>query len=234
MLNAHTKILATCVSAVVMATTASAQELTAEQQAMFEQMMRNSGMDPEQYNAARAQLKTAQKFGDLVRYSLVGVYQSRTNVSADQNWMAYADVTDRVEMQFDWKVSEAKLMSIASVQNQKSTLANPRNPEPKCAPPKVSGAFEYDLKSIVQGIGATIRLNMQTSFPPLQVHQFCTGALKSVQPKQTMGMHEFTVPPPTMLSMTLPPNGDLTLSSDGKSLVHRKGGWTWTFTPRAK
>lgn len=213
---------------------AQGQELSAEEKALLEQMMRNTGVDPRQVSAAAAIAQKAQQFGDVVRYSVVGVYQSRTNVSADSSWMAYADVTDRVEMQFDWKLSEGKLMGAPSLQNHKATLANPRNPEAKCAPPKVNGPFEYDLKSIEQGIAATIRLNVQTSFPPVQVHQFCTGALKPIAAKQTMAPLEFSVPPPTMLGMALPPNGPVTLSSDGKSLVHRNQGWTWTFTPRAK
>ena len=234
MFTPHIRCIFTCFAAIGLATVAQGQELTPEQQAIVDQMMRSNGLDPEQMRAARAQAQRAQQFGDVVRYSVVGVYQARTNVSAEPNWIAYADVGDRVEMQFDWKVAEAQLMSAASLQNRESTLANPRNWEAKCAPPKINGPFEYDLKSIEQGIGGTIRLHMQTSFPPVQVHQFCTGALKAIPAKQTMVMHEFSVPPPTMLSMSLPPNGAITLSSDGKSLVHQKDGWTWTFTPRKK
>ena len=118
--------------------------------------------------------------------------------------------------------------------NRQATLANPRNWEAKCAPPKINGPFEYDLKSVEQGIGGTLRLHVQTSFPPVQVHQMCTGAVKSIAAKQTMGAHEFMVPPPTMLSMSLPPGGPVALSADRKSLVHQKDGWTWTFTPRNK
>jgi hypothetical protein len=228
------KIGAIAACAIAVAVPTGAQDMSAADRALLEQMMRNAGMDPEQVKAASAQFQKAQQFGDVVRYSVVGVYQSRTNVSADQNWIAYADVTDRVEMQFEWKTSEARLVSSAALQNGKSTLANPRNWEAKCAPPKVNGPFEYDLKSIEQGIGGTIRLHFQTSFPPVQVHQFCTGALKAIAPKQTSVTHEFMVPPPTMLGMSLPPNGDVTLSQDGKSLVHKKDGWTWTFTPRAR
>lgn len=233
-MNALTKMLTTCTISIAVGTAVHAQDMSAADRALLEQMMRNAGVDPAQVKAAAAQAQAAQRFGDVVRYNIVGVYQGRTNVSADQNWLAYADVSDRVEMQLDWKISEAKLVSIASLQNGKATLANPRNPEAKCAPPIVSGPFEYDLKSIEQGIGANLRVHIQTSFPSVQVHQFCTGALKSIAAKQAQVIEELFVPPPTMLSMPLPPDGAVTLSSDRKSLVHKKGGWTWTFTPRTQ
>lgn len=234
MSNVRSKLLATGIIALELAAAAGAQELTAEERAILDQMMRNAGVDPQQANAASAQLQRAQQFGDKVRYRVVGVYRDRTNVSADPNWMAYADVTDRVELQLDWQLSEAKLIGAASLQNAKATLANPRNPEAKCAPPSVQGPFEYDLKSAEQGIGGALRLHVQTSFPPVQVHQFCTGALKAIAAKQTMVTHDLMVPPPSMLAMQLPANGEMTRSADGNSLVHRKGGWTWTFTPRPK
>ncbi len=211
-----------------------APELTPEQQALFDEMVRSSGADPAMVNAARAQAKAAEKFSDVVRYSVTGVYQARTNVSADANWIAYADVGDRVELQFDWKLSEARLVSTASIQNHAATLANPRNWEAKCAPPAVNGPFEYDLRAVEQGIGGALRLHVQTRFPPVQVHQFCTGALKSIAPKNVLGPMEFMVPPPTMLGMQLPAGGPVTRSADGKSLVLQQGGWRWTFTPRAR
>src|SRR5689334_19874379 len=111
---------ARCALALALAASASAQELTPEQQALFDEMVRNSGADPAVLNAARAQAQAAAKLGDVVRYSVTGVYQARTNVSADANWIAYADVGDRVELQFDWKVSEARLVSTASIQNHAS------------------------------------------------------------------------------------------------------------------
>lgn len=205
---------------------AVAEEMSEEDQAILDQMA--------QMEAAQAQMRVAQQFGDVVRYSVVGSYQAQTNVSADANWIAYADVTDRVELQLQWQLSEGKMIGAPSIQNHKATLANPRNWEKKCAPPKIEGPFEFELKKVEAGLGGTMRLHMQTNFPPVQVHQMCTGALKPVAAKQTPGMVELFVPPPTMLAMPLPANGDVTRSADGKSLVHKKGGWTWTFTPRGQ
>ncbi len=118
------------------------------------------------------------------------------------------------------------------MQNHKATLANPRNWEKKCAPPKINGPFEYDLKKVEEALGGSARLHIQVSYPPVQVHQMCTGALKAVAAQQKNNVVELFIPPPSMLAMPLPPNGTVTRSADGKSLVHKKDGWTWTFTPR--
>jgi hypothetical protein len=224
--------IASCLVALGLSFQGSAQELTPEQQAVLDDMIRKAGGDPAVVNAARAQAQAAGQWADVVRYSVTGVYQARTNVSADSNWMAFADVGDRVSMQFDWQVSEARLVSAVSTENHAATFANPRNPEAKCAPPTVTGPFEYDLRAAEQGIGGTLRLHIQTRFPAVQVHQFCTGTLKPIAAKNSLGQFELMVPPPTMLAMALPPGGTITRSSDGKSLVHQQGGWRWTFTPR--
>ena len=234
MLTIYARTLVSCLAVLGAANVAHAQELTPEQQALFDQMVRNAGGDPAALKAAQAQAKANAQWNDVVRYSAIGVYRERTNVSSDQNWLAYADVSDRIEMQFDWKMSDAQLLGTPTIQNHKATLANPRNPEAKCAPPTVNGPFEYDLKSVEQGIGANLRIHVQTSYPPVQVHQFCTGAMKSIPAKQRTQPQEFMVPPPTMLSMSLPAGGTVTRSSDGKSLILKNDGWTWTFTPRNK
>jgi hypothetical protein len=45
---------------------------------------------------------------------------------------------------------------------------------------------------------------------------------------------ELTVPSPVLFGMALPESGDLRVSPDRKSLIQKKAGWTWTFTPSAK
>ena len=43
----------------------------------------------------------------IVRYHIVGVYQAKTDVIGDVNWIGYADVTDNVTIDLDWKIPEA-------------------------------------------------------------------------------------------------------------------------------
>jgi len=39
------------------------------------------------------------------------------------------------------------------------------------------------------------------------------------------------VPSPVMLGMALPDSDNLRISADRKSMIQKKAGWTWTFTP---
>jgi hypothetical protein len=206
---------------------AAAQDMTPEQRAFVEQMMRQQGIDP----AVLEQAAAAQRFDDVTRYRVVGVYQTKTNVSADPNWMAFADVGDRVELNFAWKLSEGQLVGTPALQNHAATLANPRNPEPKCAPPKVDGRYEQDLRIAKQGIGANLELQFEVAHPAVQAPQFCTGAPKAIAARRVGRRIDLPVPAPTLLSMNLPASGDVRVSSDKKSLIYAREGWTWTYTP---
>jgi hypothetical protein len=37
-----------------------------------------------------------------------------------------------------------------------------------------------------------------------------------------------------MLGMALPDSDNLSISPDKKSMIQKKAGWTWTFTPSVK
>jgi hypothetical protein len=52
-----------------------------------------------------------------------------------------------------------------------------------------------------------------------------------VPAKVSIRSEALVVPSPMMLGMPLNGSDGLTLSGDRKSLVVKKGGWTWTFTP---
>ena len=52
---------------------------------------------------------------EVVRYHIVGVYQARTNVIGDPNWIGYADVTDRVTIDLKWKLTESKMLGVPAI-----------------------------------------------------------------------------------------------------------------------
>ena len=169
---------------------------------------------------------------EVVRYHIVGVYQARTNVIGDPNWIGYADVTDRVTIDLKWKLTESKMVGVPAIQNQKSVVENLRNYEPKCLPPVLKGDYEhFDLVEIKEGLGGALELEVRTSYPASQVAQFCTGAYKSIPAKTDSHPVEFVVPSPVMMAMPLPDSDNLRVSPDKKSLIVKKDGWTWTFTP---
>ena len=169
---------------------------------------------------------------ETVRYHIVGVYQARTNVIGDPNWIGYADVTDRVTIDLKWSLTESKMVGVPTIQNQKSVVENLRNYEPKCLPPVLKGDYEhFDLMEIKEGLGGALELEVRTSYPASQVAQFCTDAYKSIPAKTDTHPMEFVVPSPVMMAMPLPDSDALRVSADKKSLVVKKAGWTWTFTP---
>jgi hypothetical protein len=215
------------------------QKMSAEEEAIYKSMIKSTGNDPDMATEAIKKNESSRRWTEgkdgIVDYHIVGVYQGRTNIVGDSNWIGYADVTDRVVIDLKWKPSESKLVGKPTFQNTKSEVKNPRNPEPSCLPPVLKGEYEhYELQGIKQGLGGALELQVQTTYPVVEVAQFCTGKRKSVPGSRKTRSEELVVPSPVMLGMSLPDSDNLRISADKKSLIHKKAGWTWTFTPSTK
>jgi hypothetical protein len=169
---------------------------------------------------------------EVIRYHIVGVYQGQTNVIGGSNWIGYADVNDRVTIDLNWKLSASMFVGTPIILNEKSTIANLRNYQPGCAPPVLKGEYEhYDLLGMKAGMAGALELQVRTTYPAAEVVQSCTGTHKAVPGDIDVRPEDFVVPSPVMLAMPLPASDDLSISKDRKSLIHKKDGWTWTFTP---
>ena len=186
-------------------------------------------------SAAHAQqmdMDAMMKWGaaDLIHYHIVGVYQGKPTIASGA--AARADVTDRVVIDFNWKLSEMKLVGAATFQNTKTTLTNPVDSEPKCLPPVLKGEFEhYDLLSIKDGLSGSLEFQVQTKYPVVEVAQFCTASRKAVPAKNVVEEEQFVVVSPVSFGMPLPDSDDLRISADKKSLIRKADDWTWTYTP---
>ncbi len=166
----------------------------------------------------------------VIRYHIVGVYQGQPPIAGDGS--GRADVTDRVVIDLKWKLSESKLVGTPSFQNTKTVLSNPRDREPSCLPPVLKGEYEhYELLGVKDGLGGALELQVQTTYPVAEVAQFCTASRKPVPASRKTRPEELVVPSPVMFGMPLPDSDDLRISPDKKSLITKKAGWTWTFTP---
>ena len=151
--------------------------------------------------------------GGIVYYHVVGVYQGRTNVVGDPNWIGYADATDRIEIDLAWKLADSKLVGTSTFKNSKSEVTNLRNWEPKCLPPVLKGEYEhYELLGIRQGLGGNLELQVQTTYPVVEVVQFCTGSRKTVPASRKTRAEEFGVLSPVMLGSWT--QGDSGLAKD--------------------
>jgi hypothetical protein len=169
---------------------------------------------------------------DLVRYHIVGVYQAPASVASDGS--GQADITDQVVMDLTWKLSEAKMIGTPTFQNTKSTAAKLRDREPSCLPPILKGELEfYDLLSVKNGLGGALELQIQSTYPVVEVAQSCTASRKSVPAKKTTRTEDFAIVSPVTFAMPIPDSDDLRISRDKKSFIVKKQGWTWTLTPTA-
>lgn len=167
---------------------------------------------------------------DLVRYHIVGDYQGQPSIAS--NGSGRADVTDRVVIDLTWKLSESKLVGTPRFQNSKTAIKNPRDMEPSCLPPVLKGEYEhYELLGIKDGLGGALELQVQTTYPEVDIAQFCTASRKPVPASRKTRPEELVVTSPMMLAMPLPDSDNLRISQDKKSLIHKNAGWTWTFTP---
>jgi hypothetical protein len=125
-----------------------------------------------------------------------------------------------------------KLVGQPTFQNTKSTVTNPVDYEPKCLPPILKGDYEhYELLGIKEGLSGMLEFQVQTSYPVVEVAQFCTASRKSVPAKKETTSEQFVVVSPVSFGMPLPDSDDLRISKDKKSLITKKDGWTWTYTP---
>jgi hypothetical protein len=167
---------------------------------------------------------------DVIRYHIVGTYQGQPAIASDGS--GRADVEDQVVIDLEWKLSESKLVGKPSFQNAKTVLKNPRDMEPSCLPPILKGEYEhYELLGIKDGLGGALELQVRTSYPVVEVAQSCTASRSPVPASIKTRPEEMVVPSPVMLGMPLPDSDDLRVSPDKKSMIHKKDGWTWTFTP---
>lgn len=211
--------------------------MTPEEQAIYDEMVRQSGLDPAEVAKATRQAEAAragmESNGGLYHYDIVGVYQRETDISGDSNWPAYADVSDRVEISLSWNLSALELAGDPAVTNYASVTGTPRNFERSCEPPTVEGTYEQaDVQGVAQGMGGTVTLTVQTRHPALKVVQMCVGSRKPIPASEETTMIELVVPSPVALTMDVPPSNDMEITPDKHSIIWRKDGWTWTFTPR--
>jgi hypothetical protein len=167
---------------------------------------------------------------DVIHYHIVGAYQSQSYIASDGSGLA--DVTDHVVIDLTWKLSESKLVGTPTFQNTKTTLTNLRDREPSCLAPVLKGDYEhYELLGIKDGQAGALELQVKTIYPLVEIAQSCTASRKPVPAKVNTRPEELVVPSPVMLGMPLSGSNGLSISGDKKSLVFKKAGWTWTFTP---
>ena len=167
---------------------------------------------------------------DLINFHVVGEYAGQVRIAS--NGAGRADVTDRVVIDLKWKMSTSTLVGKPIIQNSKSVVTNLRDLEVKCKAPVLKGEYEhFELLGIKDGLAGALEMDVRTSYPVVDAIQFCTGSYKPVPARVDRYPVEWGVPSPTLFGMGLPPSDSLTISNDKKSMIVKRDGWTWTFTP---
>ena len=110
----------------------------------------------------------------VIHYTVEGVYSGETPVTPSLGGLA--DVVDRVNLNLEWMLTEAKLVSISAIKNSNAEVAKLRDREPKCLPPVLKGPLEFTLLEVGPGLGGAIDIKMERSYPTAEVAQFCTAS----------------------------------------------------------
>jgi hypothetical protein len=183
---------------------------------------------------ARAQqmdLAAMQKWGsaEMVKYHIVGVYQAATFIASDG--VGQADVTDRVIIDLNWKMSQQTIVGTPAIQNFKSTTANVRD-RGQCMAPVLKGEYEhYELLSVKMGLGGALDFTSRATYPVVDVAYMCTAGRKPVPAEVKTTQKDFSLPTPVLLAMGVANTNDFSIAPDKASFIVKKDGWTWTITP---
>ena len=216
---------------------APAQEkMSPQDEALYRQMVKSMGANPDAAVAATKRVDASRRWteakGGIIHYRIEGVFQGQANVVGGGTWIGYGDVTDRVVIELDWNLGQAKLGGTPRIENTRSVTKHLRNPEPKCLPPVLRGDYEhYDLVGIKDGPGGALEFSVRTAYPLAEVAQNCSGARVKVPASVKTRPESFVMLSPVLLDSQVPDSDNLRLSKDRKSMIHKQGGWTWTYTP---
>ena len=182
--------------------------------------------------AAQMKMDVMQKWMTVtvVHYAVVGEYSADTLI-VNAGTSGYAEVKDRVEINFDWDQTEAKLVGEPTFKNFASEMGALRNGAEGCQVPTLDGPYEhFTLQSVKQGMSAQLALTAQRNYPAAGMPRDCTGGPESVPAKSEELNEELTVPGTMILAMEMEAGGNPTISPDGNSLIFTDKGWTWTYT----
>jgi hypothetical protein len=185
--------------------------------------------------AQQPDMKEMMKWASVtvVHYDVVGEFQGETIVmSVPGGASESGQVTDRVEFAFDWHQANMAFAGEPKITNFASKLGAMKA-IPTCPAAKPAGPFEFwTVLGLKPAPGGAIELSVRTDFAGGQIPVVCGSSWKAVPAVSETEPEEWGVLQATLLAMPLPPTGAVTKSKDGKSLITRKGDWTWTFTPR--
>lgn len=173
----------------------------------------------------------------VVHYAVTGEYNATpTVIRGAKGYRRDANVTDRVEIGFDWDQNETALVGTPTFKNFPTTVS--MIAVPTCPPARINGAYEHwDLVSVKQ-VSTVLQLAVKRSYPAASIPyageaQPCGVGWDDAAAKSETSDVMLLVLPTLYFAMPSAGGATVSISKDGKSMVldDRNNGWTWTYTP---
>jgi len=167
----------------------------------------------------------------VVHYAVVGTF-SGSPLVVDAGTGGIADVADRVEIDFDYDQTTAKLVGEPKIVNSPSAFSSLRNGAAGCTPPALHGPYEhFTLVSLKEGLAGQLEMTAQRDLPAADMPRMCSGAPEAVAARSVTEVDSFVVPGVMTLAMPIEPSSSLTISADRTTLTQVDKGWTWIYKP---
>ena len=167
----------------------------------------------------------------VVHDKVVGEFNGLTTiVISSSHGDRKATVTDRVELEFDWNQTEMKLVGTPVIRNSPTKVVS-LAPVTGCPETKVNGPFEFATALALTNHTAPgiLELSIKRDHP---LGAICWvsevgPSWDNAPAKSATSPMALTVP--AAMALAVPGMGMTT--PDGKSLLVKGSGWTWTYTP---
>lgn len=169
----------------------------------------------------------------VIHWSVMGEYEGE-NLILNAGTNGYAPVKDRVEIGFDYTTAgNGGLVGTPTFKNAPTQMGALRNGAKGCRAPTVSGTYEHaTIVSLKNGLGGQLAMMVRTDYPAGAVPVACTGGNQASAARTSTAQEELVVPGIMLLAMGSQMTGkDVQVSKDKKSLIVKRGGWTYTYTP---
>jgi len=196
-------------------------------------------------NAQQPNMELMAKWSAIavIHYDVVAEYAGDVEILRGPRGFAYsAQVTDRVEVAFDWNQNETKLVGKPVIRNC-PTMVTAAAPKPECPPVRMSGAYEHADVTDVKGMDYNPALDLVTSrtfpagaipYPGEHATGKCGDAWDESAARSEPTSLGILVVPAMYLAMPTAVGPGITVRNDGKTITAVQSGWTYTYTLTAK
>lgn len=185
------------------------------------------------YAQVDMELMTYWMDATVIHWSVVGDYDGEDlilNVSTS----GYASVKDHVEIGFDYSSDgNGGLVGTPTLSNSSTQMGALRNGADGCRAPTVTGKYEHStIETLEDGFGGQLIMTVRTDYPAGAVAVYCTGDDQASPARSSTDQQEFFVPAIALLFMgDQDAGGEMQVTKDKKSIIFKRDGWTYTYTP---